>query len=200
MSASQGKRKINMPKQQCNYCRELGHRIHKMDEYGVYVLDAAGQRVVVCPKILAKPVERFPALSGGELSKSEIRKIAAGNLAKEEKVRRHKEWLERQAFKEANKKAVAAEEDCHSTRTLRSRDEYEEMCQDERAFQEDTRRDRDLQAKWAREDKEREERRATMTEKEKQQEEEEWEEMIETGYQKEQDAMDYWRQTGRWLR
>jgi hypothetical protein len=73
---------------------------------------------------------------------------------------------------------------------LRYHDEFEQMIEDERAFQEDAERDRELQATWEREDKEREERRATMTQEEKEVEEEEWEDRLETAFENEQ--MGYW--------
>jgi len=107
--------------------------------------------------------------------------------------------LERKERRE--KKAASAkakEEESRVVTAEQTHDEYERMCEDERAYQEDIERERELQAEWAREDKEREERRATMTEEENRQEEEEWEDDLETGYDNAQIALDYWRKTGIW--
>ena len=126
-------------------------------------------------------------------------------LAKELNEQKKREWEERHVERMKNKwgdlwyrEVAGTKEDCDVARNLRSDDQYAEYCEEGRLYQEETKRDTEIRAKWEKEDKDREERRATMTEEEKQQEEEEWEDAIETGYQKEQDAMDYWRKTGIW--
>jgi hypothetical protein len=88
-------------------------------------------------------------------------------------------------------KVKDTDEDSGYADGLRYHDEFEQMIEDERAFQEDAKRERELQATWKREDKEREEQRATMTEEEKKAEEEEWDDRLETAFENEQ--MGYWR-------
>jgi hypothetical protein len=74
---------------------------------------------------------------------------------------------------------------------LRYRDECEEMRKDERAFQEE--RCRLDHIFWERENKEREERMAAMTEEEKKVEEEEWDDRLEAAIEDERNALGYCR-------
>jgi len=223
MSDNQQKRKINMSKQTCNYCKGLGHRIHAMDAFGVYLVGAEGGRVLACPVLVEKESlksrevdEEFPSLPGQKgvaASAATLalpRAIAAAVknqkrtewlLAKELNKQKKREWEERHVERMKNKygdlwhrEVAGKNEDCDVARNLRSDECHTEYCEEGRLYQEET----EIRAKWEKEDKEREERRAAMTEEEKRQEEKEWEDAVETGYQKEQDAMDYWRKTGIW--
>jgi hypothetical protein len=223
---------IDMSKQQCNYCRGVGHRIHTMDAFGVYINDQAGNRVLACPVLIAreaKEEELWPELSGNVQSRSAARELVRNQRVKEEKQRQRIAWKERQENKNAlvkqrqeNKNALVKaseeahvqammekygkfwyrkldeKEECSTASNIRANEDYEEYCIEGRLLYELRQRESVINAKWEKEDKEREERRATMTEKEKRKEEKEWEDAIEVGYQREQDALDYWRQTGVW--
>jgi hypothetical protein len=105
--AQQKKVLIDMSKQGCNYCKEKGHRIHAMDQFGVYLKGEDGERVLACPVLLRKApkkVEDFPDLSSKPMSKSEIRAKAVANLTKDQaiadKKQRHEAWLAREARRE----------------------------------------------------------------------------------------------------
>lgn len=165
---SLAKKEIDMSKQTCNYCKENGHRIHAMDAFGVYLSDCDGQRILACPILVTKKVklqktveEEFPALSGGPTPSSAATVGIYQSIETAKKEKRHQDWLNRQAQKEAwqekqrQKELEHAEEmkikygpkwhwcvennpdeDCNHAYTLRCKWEEEEMrLEDEEYYQ-----------------------------------------------------------------
>jgi hypothetical protein len=116
MSDNQQKRKINMSKQTCNYCKVLGHRIHTMDAFGVYLVGSDGERVLNCPVLIdkekinakraMKTEEEFPALPGQKGGVASAATLALpGAIAAAEKDRKQREWLAAKELKEQKKRA-----------------------------------------------------------------------------------------------
>lgn len=109
-----------MSKQTCNYCKGKGHRIHAMNAKGVYILGDNGERVLACPVLIKKEEhntkriknvdEEFPALPGqmGGATVATVNLVnAIDNAIKDKK---HKEWLDRKAQKEARELAKAEQQ------------------------------------------------------------------------------------------
>jgi hypothetical protein len=120
-TVAQQKFKINIAKQTCNYCKGSGHRIHAMDEYGVYLLTVDGEQILACPTLLEKDKKKtvvskkiedeFPALPGAKtatLSKTTllIAKGIAGAIADRKKA----EWVERKQAKAIREQIKADKE------------------------------------------------------------------------------------------
>lgn len=112
-------KKINMSVQSCNYCKEQGHRIHAMDEYGVYLADESGERIISCPVIIAKNLAKekrmkkvemeFPPLPGSTRESlsawSGVTEKLTRGIAISLKEKKQKEWEDRKAEKEAKQRA-----------------------------------------------------------------------------------------------
>ena len=115
MSTPTLKRKIDMSKQTCNYCKGLGHRIHAMDAFGVYLAGADGERILACPvlveretinvKRVTKAEEEFPALPGQKGVAASAATLALPSaIAAAEKDRKQREWLAAKELKEQKKR------------------------------------------------------------------------------------------------
>ena len=110
------RRTINMESQQCNYCKGSGHRIHKIDTFGQYILGQDGQRLLACPVLLSKEKrtgdhtagvkDEFPPLvstsSSASSSSNWTKEVTArlpASIAAANKEAKQKEWEVRQAKK-----------------------------------------------------------------------------------------------------
>lgn len=111
MSTPALKRKIDMSKQTCNYCKGLGHRIHAMDALGVYLVGADGERVLACPVLVEKETfkekratkaeDEFPALPGQKGVAASAATLALPSaISAAEKDRKQREWLVAKELKE----------------------------------------------------------------------------------------------------
>jgi hypothetical protein len=157
--------------QVCKYCRKDGHWIRN------------------CPKL--HPVDDWPPLSGNVQTKAEAReqarmarkKAAHGGL----KARRKQQ---RALAESKEQSSVLEKEDCSTCSIVLFANE------DEVLFWEDMEKDSALHAKWDQEDKERQERRKGMTKEEKRQEDEDYEDTLQTAYDNEQTANEYYKLYG----
>ena len=111
MSTPTLKRKIDMSKQSCNYCKLLGHRIHAMDAFGVYLVGTDGERVRACPVLVerakrdTRAKEEFPALPGQKgVAASAATLALPGAIAAAEKDRKQREWFAAKELKEQKKR------------------------------------------------------------------------------------------------
>lgn len=115
MSTPIQKRKIDMSKQTCNYCKGLGHRIHTMDAFGVYLVGADGERILNCPvlieretinvKRVMKAEEEFPALPGQKgVTVSDATLALPSAIAAAEKDRKQREWFLAKELKEQKRR------------------------------------------------------------------------------------------------
>jgi hypothetical protein len=192
-------KKINMSTQSCNYCKEKGHRIHAMDEYGVYLADANGERILSCPIIIAKNSAKvemeFPPLSGSAAPASEWTVGLSRAITTSLKEKKQKEWMNRKAEKEAKRRdweerhvdrmkvkygplwhwqVKGTHEDVSLAINLRDEEEEEKRIREEEEYYKQQEREEQWQKEWEQESKETEERRAKMTPEERRQDE--WDE------------------------
>jgi hypothetical protein len=223
--AQQKKVLINMSKQDCNYCKGKGHRIHAMDQFGVYLKGDDGERVLACPVLLRKAPKKvdFPQLSGKPVPKSEIRAAAAANLVKDQaiadKKQRHQDWIDRQARREAKAIRDAEEklkadkvylvnmynkygpywyrqvretaDDSPIAEKMRYDEEEEEYRRECEQEWEERQAEKEEDARYEMERKEREARRALMTPDEAQQDEQDEADELEDAWHTECSSNEY---------
>jgi len=193
-------RKFNISSQTCNYCKEKGHRIHAMDENGVYLADENGERILSCPVILAKNMRmkkvemEFPPLTGSAPATEWTIKISRAILAsvKEQKQKRQADrkalveakrrtWAERHVEKMKvkygplwYKQVTDTPEDSLIACELRFSEEEQERIRDEEEYYRDREQEEKWNKEWEQENNEKEERRSKMTPEERMQDE--WDE------------------------